>query len=85
MHAPTLLTKAMCSEIRDQALLSCAGDTSLLLCVHELVELIADNMNAVLVKTVPQSSRCEKIVLTCFVVFLCFFRNVALGTLVVVG
>ena len=37
------------------------------MCVHELVELIADNMNdAILVKIVAQSSRCEIVVLALF-------------------
>ena len=40
------------------------------MCVHELVELIADNMNDdILVKTVAQSSRCEKVGLTFFILF----------------
>ena len=41
-----------------------------LLCAHELVELIADSMNdAILVKIVAQSSRCEKNVPTLFFIF----------------
>ena len=40
-------------------------------CAHELVELIADNIkDAMLVKIVAQSSRCDNVVLTFVVVFL---------------
>ena len=47
------------------------GQIGRLLCAHELAELIANNMNdAMLVKIVAQSSRCELFVLTCFLLCL---------------
>ena len=52
------------------------GQLGRLPCAHELVELIADNMNdAILVKIVAQRSRCESVVLT---IVPLFFIHVAL-------